>query len=117
MITIVIDPIFDALIAAAVWWLYNHPKPAINVRVEPSAPFPLSDADPRKAVERDFDYFNPPLPDQHRAAVLHRQADGSWHEIGHAEFGSRENPGERILRELATPGRAIRWPDGTVQEN
>lgn len=110
-----VDPILDVLIAVGVWWVFRRPDPVITVHVEPSTPLVLSECNLHQTGEREF--RGSPSPDQNRAAVLHKQPDGTWHEIGHVEFESRENPGERITRELATPGRAIRWPDGTVQED
>lgn len=106
---IVIEPILDALVAVGLWFAFRRPDAVVNVHVDapavPEAPVPATTAPPMAIA-----------PDQSRAAVLHMQPDGTWHEIGHAE-GTRENPGERITRELATPDRAIRWPDGSIQES
>lgn len=82
------------------------PAPVVSVSASPVVVKVLVPSDVSKLSQ-----------DSHRALILHRQPDGAWHEIGHSDFESRENPGERITRELATEGRAILWPDGTMQES
>lgn len=116
-LTISFDPALVVLGAAALWLTLRR-KPVINVNVSapvvnvaaPELPQPVI----KVLVPSDISRV---AADQHRASILHRQPDGSWQAIGHADFESRENPGDRIKLELATEGRAVQWPDGTVQEN
>jgi hypothetical protein len=56
------------------------------------------------------------VEESHRAIILDKSS-GSYQQIGHVDFESKSNPGERIIRELASPNRAILWPDGSIQEN
>lgn len=105
---IAIDPILDILIGAGLWYIYHQPKPtAPDNKDEVSVVIEAEEAAPSPAVLN---------PDQHRVSIQHLQPDGLWHEIGHAEFASRDNPGERILREISTPGRRVVGPDGEVWE-
>lgn len=102
---ITVDPIAELLAGGALAWIwFRTPKNIIKTPIEPQVQVPQP--------------ISAPTPSESPAVVivLHRQPDGSWSEVGHA-VGTPEEPGERILRELATPGRAVRWPDGTVQEN
>jgi hypothetical protein len=48
-----------------------------------------------------------------KVTIEHRQPDGTWHPIGETDTENRE----RIDRELATDGRRVVFPDGTVMED
>lgn len=128
-ITLQLDPLLPIVSAVALrlWWLRKPPSPITHI--ESAAPLPQvvipapvvhvaiapsPAGEVRVLVPSDV---NKIAQDQHRVKILQRQPDRSWQEIGHADFTSRDNPGERILSELAAEGRAIMWPDGTIQES
>lgn len=50
-----------------------------------------------------------PLEEEELVSILHAQPDGTWHVIGEVPSGS-----PRVPQELATPGRAIKYGDGTI---
>lgn len=116
---ITFDPILDIAAVAAVLalWLRKPlplviPAPVVNVATAeiPPAPQPII----KVLLPSDISRV---AADQHRATILHKQPNGSWQAVGHSDFESRDNPGDRIKLELATEGRAVQWPDGTIQEN
>lgn len=134
MLTLAIDPVLDTLIALGLWYELHRPPMVINVAAQAVLPpehvmvptivipAPMVNVTVEPAAAPEVKFLVPAdvsrvAQDQHRATILHRLPDGTWFDVGHAEFENRLDPGVRITQELATEGRAIRWPDGTIQVN